>query len=87
MAKTTDLRVPARRPTTQFGRALREARGQRTQAELGNLVGRPQASISTWESGHVVPGLEMIERLEVALELARGELLVRGGYVDLAHVS
>lgn len=66
----------------RLGAAIRQSRGSRSQTDLGLLVGRPQATISTWENGRVCPDLPMVNRLEVVLGLPAGQLLIEAGFVD-----
>jgi Zn-dependent peptidase ImmA (M78 family)/DNA-binding XRE family transcriptional regulator len=56
-------------------RDLRERRDLR-QRELGDLVGRTQAAISSWESGQREPGLRDLLALSRALGVEVGELFV-----------
>ena len=57
---------------------LRQARRRRklTQTELEQLTGIGQARLSKYERGHVVPDWATVRRLEQALKLRRGGLLV-----------
>lgn len=75
----------ARRRLKAVGREIRKARGERTQQELGELLGDlPQTTVSRWEHGSVDFPLETIRRLEAALGLEDGHLLKAGGYVSKA---
>jgi transcriptional regulator with XRE-family HTH domain len=86
MPKRNDPCLPKIRAQA-LGAAIRAARGSLSQTGLGELVGRPQATVSTWENGQVAPSLEMIGRIEEALDLPYGSLLVADGYVSLPALS
>lgn len=64
-----------------LGAAIRRARAESSQEDLGIRLGVPQTTISRWERGTVDLGVETIRALEEALGLARGELLIAGGFV------
>ena len=68
-----------------FGEALRAAREAAglTQDDLEDESGIPQSAISLFESGRRSPRLTEVVRLEDALGLTRGELLIAGGYVEV----
>jgi transcriptional regulator with XRE-family HTH domain len=57
---------------------LRAARKRRklTQVELSKLTGIHQAHLSKYETGLVTPETKTVRRLEQALRLQRGALLV-----------
>lgn len=81
MAKSNARPTPVDRPKA-LGRALRTARGQRTQTEIGNLLGGvPQTTISRWEAGAVDLTVEQVNLIEGTLGLEPGHLLRAGGYV------
>jgi transcriptional regulator with XRE-family HTH domain len=67
---------------TALGAAVRNARGQRSQCEIATELGRPQSSISAWESGSVDLSVERIYHLEAALRVSHGTLLRASGYID-----
>jgi transcriptional regulator with XRE-family HTH domain len=73
----------------QTGRAIRHARGELTQSELGERLGPylgeavPQTTISRWESGSVTLDVEVVHALELALDLDPGTLFHNAGYVPL----
>ena len=64
----------------QTGRAIRHARGELTQSELGERLAPflgepvPQTTISRWESGAVSLDLETLHAIEGALDLQPGTL-------------
>lgn len=66
----------------RLGRAIREARGETPQADLGNALGIPQTTISRWERGLVDLTVEQVLSLEVVMDLKFGALLMNAGYVD-----
>jgi hypothetical protein len=81
MAKGNAPRGTVNRPKA-LGRALRAARGDRTQTEIGNLLGGiPQTTISRWEAGSVHLTVEQVNEVEATLGLEPGYLLRAGGYV------
>lgn len=82
MPKRNDLDLPRIRAQA-LGAAIRAKRGRLSQTRLGELVGRPQATVSTWENGQVSPSLAMVGRIEEALDLPVGSLLIEAGYVSL----
>lgn len=53
----------------------REARGIGTQVGLANLIGKPQASVSRWESGEATPEPEAVDALAQQLNVRRGFFL------------
>jgi len=73
----------------QTGRAIRHARGELTQSELGERLAPflgepvPQTTISRWESGAVSLDLETLHAIEGALDLQAGTLFHNAGYVPL----
>ena len=73
----------------QTGSAIRHARGELTQSELGERLAPylgepvPQTTISRWESGTITLDLEVLHALELALELQPGTLFHNAGYVSL----
>lgn len=84
MSKDTSASERAAR-LAALGSAVRSARGQRSQCEIAARLGRPQSSISAWESGGVDLSVERIFQLEGALGVPHGALLRASGYVcDLA---
>lgn len=81
MSHATDATRRAER-LAALGAAIRAARGDRPQAAIALQLGRPQSSISSWESGTVDLSVERIRRLESALGIAHGSLLRSAGYID-----
>src|SRR5438034_3599006 len=69
MAMTKDER--------SFGQRLREARIRAglSQSELEERSGIPKARLSRYENGHVVPSIQTLERLAVALGVSEASLL------------
>src|SRR5688500_8605456 len=65
-----------------FGAAIRRFRGDRSQAELGEILGESQTTISRWEAGMVDLGYDQVLRLERALGVAAGSLGRAAGYID-----
>lgn len=65
-----------------LGRALRAARGARTQTEIAELLGVGQNTVSDWERDRSVPPLEHITALELAAGRPRGWALRLAGHVD-----
>jgi len=64
-----------------MGVAIRNSRGDRTQAELGKLLGGlAQATISAWEKGVVDLTCEQVRAVELALDLKLGSLAAAAGY-------
>lgn len=64
-----------------LGTEIRRARGTRSQAEVAELVDRPQSSISEWERGRVELSVEQVHQLELVLGVPSGRLLLDAGYV------
>jgi transcriptional regulator with XRE-family HTH domain len=58
---------------------------RQSQVEVSRRVGIEQAVLSKWELGRVLPTLEDIERVETALYLRPGALLIAAGVVELPH--
>jgi Zn-dependent peptidase ImmA (M78 family)/transcriptional regulator with XRE-family HTH domain len=54
---------------------VREARSVGTQIGLSNLVGKPQASISRWESGEATPESDALDLLAERLNVRRSHFL------------
>lgn len=46
-----------------FGARLREARGDRSQQEIADLLGEKQQTYGRWENGKCEPGFEMLHRI------------------------
>jgi transcriptional regulator with XRE-family HTH domain len=67
----------------RLGREIRRARGSITQVALGDMVGRPQSTVSMWETGRLPVSLDMLIGLEAALDMVPGTLLVAADYLDL----
>lgn len=65
----------------RLGRMIRLARGGRTQAEFGALLGVGQPAISGWEAGKVGLTTELLWEIETSLGLEHGWLSVAGGFV------
>lgn len=60
-----------------FGERLREARTRAgmSQSDLEELSGIPKARLSRYENGHIVPSIQTLERLAVALKVSEASLL------------
>ena len=60
-----------------FGERLREARTNAgmSQSDLEELSGIPKARLSRYENGHIVPSIQTLERLAVALKVSEASLL------------
>ena len=71
----------AQRRRGALGGAIRRARGQRSQEVLADLLDVSQATISSWEWGHVDLTCEQVRTIELQLHLRAGELLRAGGYL------
>jgi len=73
-----------------IGRAIRNARGEVTQAELGERLepflgeSSPQTTISRWEKGIVSIDLEQLRAIELALKKPAGSLFHEAGYVPVS---
>ena len=69
-----------------FSKRLRERREAKnlTQQELGEKVGVKKATISSWEVGRSIPGIDVVNKLADALGTT-GQYLV--GYSDEAEAS
>lgn len=71
----------------RVGLAIRRARGDKTQTELGQLLAPylgeevPQTTVSRWEVGSVSIDLEQLRAIELALKLRAGTLFSSTGYV------
>lgn len=52
-----------------------------SQSSLGRLIGEKQQTISKWARGESEPSLDDIANIEEKLELWRGTILRRAGYV------
>lgn len=50
-----------------FGRAIKRARGTRTQSDIARLMGRKPQSVSEWEAGKNLPETPMVVMLLEAL--------------------
>lgn len=66
-----------------IGRAIREARGNRSQKELALAAGIGPDSWSEIETGKSEPKLSTLERIAGALGLTLAVLLLRAGAIDL----
>lgn len=66
----------------RIGNAIRDARGARSQEQLAADLGHRQGTISRWERGAETPDVESLTRIEAALGLRRGELLLAAGLVE-----
>ncbi|MCU1497040.1 MAG: hypothetical protein JWM47_993 [Acidimicrobiales bacterium] len=65
-----------------MGAAIRSARGEQTQAEIGARLGDvPQTTISRWEQGLVELSYEQVMDLERALGVSAGTLGRAAGYL------
>lgn len=71
-----------------IGKAIKERReGLRIlQKDLASTAKVPPSALSRFENDQAIPDDEVRERIESALGLARGQLLVEGGLVDL-HIE
>lgn len=60
-----------------FGQRLREARLRAglSQSDLEEQSGIPKARLSRYENGHIVPSIQTLERLAVALKVSEASLL------------
>lgn len=60
-----------------FGQRLREARLRAglSQSDLEERSGIPKARLSRYENGHIVPSIQTLERLAVALGVSEASLL------------
>ena len=69
-----------------LGAAIRDVRLERreSQVTVARRLGIEQTILSRWELGRILPSLDDIERLDDALRLRPGGLLVRAGLVELA---
>lgn len=65
---------------TRLGKAIRDARGDRTQTEFAVLVDRPQSVVSNWETGLRAPSLEILATVDDRLGLRLGSLAEAAGY-------
>ena len=85
----------AGRAATAGGRATRAARpsretlaaaivaayrGRYVQAELAELLGVGQNTVSRWSTGAATPSLDDLVRIEDACDLPRGQILRHAGY-------
>lgn len=67
----------------RISQALRiEREGRITQGELARRLGVPQNYVSRWETGARPIKLDDLERIEAAVEIPKGTILRRAGYVD-----
>ncbi len=83
-----DTDPAARSRLKALGAAIRRARGELTQEELGHRLGDvPRTTVSRWEHGRVDLGVEQVRALEDALEIAPGTLLEAGGYSGRPEVG
>lgn len=69
----------------RLGPTIRQARqdARLTQVQLAGALGVEQTRLSRWELSKSTPGLLDVVRIEDALELRRGDLLIRAGLVEL----
>lgn len=65
-----------------MARALREARGDRPQIELGVAAHVPQTTISRWERGDLDLTYPQVYGIEQALGLLPGTLALQSGYTS-----
>ena len=72
MAKSNDPEAIARRKA--LGRAIRAARGSRTQTDVAAALGVPQPSVCRWEQGRYDLTHEQVRRLELELGVPLGSL-------------
>lgn len=63
----------------RIGQAIRDARGNVPQAELGRRIGLDQSRISQWERGQEEPSIGQLLDVERALDLEPGFLFIRAG--------
>jgi len=88
-AHAQDIETQRAERLRQTGRAIRHARGDLTQTELGERLAPhlgesvPQTTISRWESGGVSLDLEVLHAIELALDLQQGTLFHNAGYVPI----
>ena len=83
--RTTD--PGARSRLRALGQAIRRARGDLTQEQLGDLLGVPQTTVSRWELGYVDLGVEQVRHIEETLRLRPGDLLAEGGYAGFPEAG
>lgn len=67
----------------RVGETIRAARGDVTQAELGDRIGEAQTTLSRWENGDVDIDLSQANRIERALDLPAGWIALRAGLIDV----
>ena len=66
-----------------LGKAIRAARGAQSQTDVGRTVGRPQSSVSVWETGGLELGVDRVYELEDLFGAPHGSLLGAAGYIDV----
>jgi transcriptional regulator with XRE-family HTH domain len=74
----------------RLGEVMRQARTDShlpTQVQLAAALGMEQTKLSRWELGKLLPNLVDIARVEDALRLPRGDLLLRCGAVELPDLD
>lgn len=60
--------------TETIGQRIRNARGDRTRAELARAVGVDYATFWRWEKGELEPSAQSLPKLAAALGVTVGEL-------------
>jgi len=78
-AETADDADLYRRRT---GEAIRSVRGEMTQAQLADLLGVDQSTLSGWESGRYQAPLHVLPQIEEATGVRRGTILRLIGLVE-----
>lgn len=64
-----------------LGQAIRDVRGDLTQAQLADAVNTDQGTVSRWENGNLRPELDDLRAIEDAAGVPHGTILRRAGYV------
>ena len=68
-----------------LGRAIKAARGDLSQAEVGAQLGVPQSTVSRWERGGVDLGYEQVHQIEEVLDVEFGSIGKAAGFVEDAE--
>ena len=66
-------------------RHIRQAAGM-TQEEFGRLAGVSSMAVSQWENGRAVPRMGAVEKLSLALRIAKSEIIEEGVASDNASI-
>ena len=82
MSDSSERRTRTREERRLLGAAIRRARGELTQAALGDLLGEQQTAISRWEVGEVDIDFSLARRIELALQLPFGWIARDAGFID-----